>query len=57
MQRDGLQHRRHFADLELRQIENLIDQLQQILAGREDGMHVFKLFYTEITFLVLSENL
>ncbi|MNE62233.1 hypothetical protein D3C80_1575030 [compost metagenome] len=41
MQRNRLQHRRHFTDFKLGQIQNLINQLQQVFTCREDSMHIF----------------
>ncbi|MNP55839.1 hypothetical protein D3C76_1505150 [compost metagenome] len=40
MKRHGLEHRRHFTNLKLGQVQNFIDQLQQVFTCREDSVHI-----------------
>lgn len=57
MQGDRFKDSGHLAYLKLGQIENFVDQLQQIFACGENGMHIFKLLRAKIAFFVLGKNL
>jgi CheY-like chemotaxis protein len=47
----------HMARFDLGEVENVIDQIEKVIAGRLDGLGIFDLFGCEVLICVVSEEL